>query len=202
MQSWGRQQYEHWCVPRNVKKTVSRQKQAEVQGAMVDGHLGVAYPRESKLLKYVGATLKLLGQSVVTQRQLQVVCGGLVYVSTFRRQLLGALNTIWRFTESFKQGGPTATVLPVESRLELARFLCCLPLAKMDFRVPAEPRVMCSDASTAGGGICASQGTTQLGKLAAEGKLRGQPPELRTERKVLTIGLFDGIGALRMHWML
>eukprot|EP00434_Breviolum_minutum_P008538 symbB.v1.2.007531.t1/scaffold462.1/size201456/21 len=68
-----RSQYEHWEVPRNVKKSVSRQVRAEVQGAMVDGHLGVAYPREVKLLKYVSATLALCGSSSVSQRQVQVV---------------------------------------------------------------------------------------------------------------------------------
>ena len=41
-----REQYEHWDVPRNVKKSVQRSDKAEVQGATVDGNLGVAYPRE------------------------------------------------------------------------------------------------------------------------------------------------------------
>lgn len=83
-----RQEYEHWEVPRNLKKAVSRQPLAEVQGAQVDGVAGVAYPRESKLLKYVGSAFVLLESEVVTQKQFQVVCGGLVYVSMFRRQLL------------------------------------------------------------------------------------------------------------------
>ena len=47
-----RQQYEQWEVPRNLKKAVSRSTHAEVQGAQVDGERGVAYPRESKLLKF------------------------------------------------------------------------------------------------------------------------------------------------------
>ena len=62
-----RQQYELWEVPRNLKKSVSRQTKAEVQGAQVDGELGVAYPRESKLLKYLAATLSLLTLPSVTR---------------------------------------------------------------------------------------------------------------------------------------
>lgn len=92
-----RQEYEYWDIPRNKKKAVSRSTLAEVQGAQVDGNLGVAYPRESKLLKYVAATLSVMELDKVTQRQMQVVCGGLVYVAMFRRQLLGCLNAVWQF---------------------------------------------------------------------------------------------------------
>ena len=41
-----RSQYEYWQVPRYVKKAVTRQTRAEVRGAVVDGDLGIAYPRE------------------------------------------------------------------------------------------------------------------------------------------------------------
>ena len=94
-----RSEYEIWEVPRNMKKSVSRQLHAEVQGAQVDGVEGVAYPREGKLLKYVAAALSLMEDPLVTQKQLQVVCGGLVYFSMFRRPLLGCLNGVWQFIE-------------------------------------------------------------------------------------------------------
>ena len=64
-----------------MKKTVNRSMSAEVQGAQVDGDRGIAYPRESKLLKYLAAGLLLLQQEWVSQKQMQVVCGGLVYIS-------------------------------------------------------------------------------------------------------------------------
>lgn len=73
-----------------------------------------------------------------------------------------------------------------------------MPLAKMDFRVSMRPRVTCSDASATGGGICVTQGTTPFGSMAAQGLLRGQIPEHRSDHRVLTIGLFDGIAALRV----
>ena len=83
-----REQYEVWGVPRNIKKAAERKVFAEVQGAMLDGERGIAFPRESKLLKYVGAALRLCSQKYVSQRQMQVVCGGLVYMAMFRRLLL------------------------------------------------------------------------------------------------------------------
>ena len=192
-----RQEYEHWEVPRNLKKSVSRKLQAEVQGAQVDGVRGIAFPRESKLLKYVVATLRLVEEGHATLKQLQVVCGGLVYVSMFRRPLLGTLNQVWMFMQSF-QHDHQRLQLPPLCCLELVRFLGLVPLARLDFRLPYHEQVTCSDASSSGGGICASRGLTRLGQVVSQGSLRGELPELRAEHRVLSIGLFDGIGALRV----
>ena len=193
-----RQQYEVWDIPRNMKKSVSRQTHAEVQGAQVDGIQGIAYPRESKLLKYLGAALALLSEPKVTQREMQVVCGGLVYVSMFSRQLLGCLNAVWRFIESFNQAGAFARLMPEACRQEILRFLGLFPLARLDFRLPFHGQVTCSDASTSGGGVCASTSMSRFGSMVSQGSLRGDHPESRHDHKVLTIGLFDGIGALRV----
>ena len=193
-----RQQYEVWEIPRNMKKSVSRQPLAEIQGAQVDGVKGIAYPREVKLLKYLSAAIGLLARDKVTQRQMQVICGGLVYVSMFRRQLLGCLNAVWRFIESFNTGPQMHRVLPHPCRVEILRFLGLFPLARLDFRVPFHEQVTCSDASTTGGGVCASTGVSKWGKMVSEGELRGQRPDSRHDHRVLTVGLFDGIGALRV----
>ncbi len=63
----------------------------------------VAYQHEVKLLKYATASLHLCHQEAVTQRQVQVVAGGLVYMSMS---------------------------LPGQCRLEMLRFLCLIPLAR------------------------------------------------------------------------
>ena len=190
-----RQEYERWEIPRNLKKSTSRQLRAEVQGAQVDGEEGVAYPRESKLMKYVAAALSLIGQDYVIQKQLQVVCGGLVYISMFRRPLLGCLNTVWVFIESFNRTDHSRQRFPDQCKAEIIRLVSLIPLARLDFRLPFHHQVTCSDASTTGGGICASLGTSRWGALVSEGQLRGQLPELHQEHQVLTIGLFDGISA-------
>ena len=193
-----RQEYEAWEVPRNLKKSVTRQTRAEVQGAQVDGVEGVAYPREGKLLKYIVAALSIVRQEVVSQRQLQVVCGGLVYFSMFRRPLLGCLNSVWQLIESFNQSGSGVKPFPSHCKAEILKFVSLVPLARLDFRLPFHEQVTCSDASSSGGGICASAGLSQWGSLAAGGKLRGELPELRGEHQVFSVGLFDGIAALRV----
>eukprot|EP00438_Fugacium_kawagutii_P027300 Skav202700 [mRNA] locus=scaffold654:350470:356680:- [translate_table: standard] len=192
-----RQQYQRWEVPRNLKKSVVRAPLAEVQGAQVDGQLGVAYPRESKLLKYVSASLQLVAKGRCSQKEAQVIGGGLVYVSMFRRPLLGSLNALWRFIGGFAHPSHVHPI-PTECKLEIIRFVSLIPLAKLDFRLDYRPQVTCSDASTSGGGICRSNGLTRYGSMAACGKLRGELPELRSDHRTLSIGLFDGIGALRV----
>ena len=194
-----RHEYTAWDVPRNVKKSVQRSTKCEVQGATVDGTLGVAYPRESKMAKYYALGLGLVEKRVVTQKECQVVCGGLVYFSMFRRPLLGCLNNIWQFIEGFNNlGCEHLRPLPSDCRLEVLRFLSLLPLACLDFRLPFHPQVTCSDASSSGGGICASAQTTLLGETISQGKLRGEEPEKRGDFMVLVVGLFDGLGALRL----
>eukprot|EP00438_Fugacium_kawagutii_P035720 Skav230250 [mRNA] locus=scaffold1520:20627:24494:+ [translate_table: standard] len=135
-----RHEYEQWGIPRNIKKAVERSTRCELQGATVDGQLGLAFPRE-----------------------------GPVYRST-----------------------------PEECKVEILRFLGMLPLVRMDFRLPMHAMVTCSDASTTGGGICQSIGLTEAGAMVAEGGLRGDIPEARGDFTVLSIGLFDGIAALRV----
>ena len=46
--------------------------------------------------------------------------------------------------------------------------------------------------------MCRSVRLTSVGALAVRGKLRGEEPSRSEEFQVLVIGLFDGIGALRV----
>jgi hypothetical protein len=68
----------------------------------------------------------------------------------------------------------------------------------MDFRSQFCEQVTCSDASTLGGGICVSEGLTEYGVAATNCTIRGDVPEAHDLVQVLTVGLFDGIGALRV----
>eukprot|EP00438_Fugacium_kawagutii_P025002 Skav224823 [mRNA] locus=scaffold613:211653:214870:- [translate_table: standard] len=114
-----RQQYEHWEIPRNVKKSVQRSQLCEMQGATVDGRMGVAYPREAKLCKYFALAYSLLSSKVATQKQLQIVCGGLVYFTMFRRPLLGCLNAVWTHITSFSGRPGQKKVTPSDCKLEM-----------------------------------------------------------------------------------
>ena len=193
-----RDTYRDLNVPRHPKKAVARQVIAEVQGALVDGHEGTARPKPEKICKYVGLAWELLRNGRASQKQLQVVAGGMVYMTMFRRPLLGSLNSIWAEIESFNDGSFPTKVISGEVKRELLRFCCLIPLARMDFRTPMDACVTASDASTTGGGVTASSGVTEWGCLASNCKVRGDVVEDPDMVTVLTIGLFDGIGALRV----
>eukprot|EP00438_Fugacium_kawagutii_P021772 Skav214889 [mRNA] locus=scaffold1749:153337:159325:+ [translate_table: standard] len=194
-----RQEYQHIGIPINEKKSVSQSMLAEVQGALVDGRRGIAMPKPEKVLKYVQLTMLLLHQARCSQRQVQVVAGGLVYMATFRRNLMGSLNFIWQFVEEFNKHPVVIHLeIPALVRLELVRFLALLPLARMSFRYVPSPVVTASDASTQGGGVTVSTGLTNAGQIAASCPVRGDIVELDDSCSVLTVGLFDGIGALRV----
>ena len=194
-----RHQYELLQLPRHPKKAVEGSFTAEIQGAFLDGEKGVAYAKPSKILKYIGLTWEVLQRGAATQRELQVVIGGLVYITMFRRALLCSLNAVWAHIEALSSEPPVVRRrLPKEVKMELCRFLCLVPLAQMDFRLPMMAQVTASDASTTGGGISATTGLTSYGVTATQAWVRGERYEPHDYIQVLTVGLFDGIGALRV----
>ena len=68
----------------------------------------------------------------------------------------------------------------------------------MDFRLEMKDQVTCSDASMTGGGICCSTGLTPSGMMVAAGELRPVGCPLDRRPRVLSVGLFDGGGCLRL----
>ena len=194
-----REQYAELGVPRHPKKGVARQTVAEVQGAIVDGLKGIAHPKVDKILRYAHLARLMLQGSSCTQKQAQVVGGGLVYMAMFRRPLLGSLNQLWEFIVSFDGYPPVVQfTIPPGVKLEVARFLGLIPLAYMNFRSVVSPVITASDASELGGGVTASSQLTPMGVAASSCTVRGDLVEPEDLPTVLTIGLFDGIAALRV----
>ena len=194
-----RERYAKMDLPRHPKKAVSRECRAEVQGALVLGDKGIAIPKPQKLVQYMSLAWELLSKGECKLRELQVVCGGFVYFTGFRRPLLCCLNAVWRFMEEFKPLPPVIRLpLPDVVVMELVRFMCLVPLAQLSFTSSIQGTVTCSDASETGGGMCASLGLTSYGVSACLSTIRGDVPELTDMVQVLSIGLFDGLGALRV----
>ena len=81
---------------------------------------------------------------------------------------------------------------------ELVRFLCLCALAQLCFTPSLHGTVTCSDASLSGGGVCCSVGLSPYGVAASQTSVRGDVPEQEDLMQVLSIGLFDGVGALRV----
>ena len=194
-----RQDYQTMGLPRHHKKAVERQFKAEVQGALFNGQEGFAMAKPGKIWQYSLLGIELLKRGKATLKELQVVCGGFVYIAMFRRALLGALNSVWQFMQKLvDKPDKRPQSIPLAVKGELARFILLMPLAQMEFRAALCEQVTCSDASGLGGGICVSEGLTAYGVAAANSKVRGDLPETHDLNQVLTIGLFDGIGALRL----
>lgn len=86
-----RKEYSSLGIPRHPKKGVARQAVAEVQGAIVDGQLGIAFPKVEKVLKYAHLASLLLQAGKASQKQMQIVGGGCVYIAMFRRPLSASI---------------------------------------------------------------------------------------------------------------
>ena len=105
------------------------------------------------MARYIRLALEVCVSGKASQRELQVVGGGFVYIAMFRRPLLSGLNAIWKqVTELGVLGPRVRRSLPLEVSLELLRFVALVPLAYMDFRLDTSELVTASDASTTGGG--------------------------------------------------
>ena len=194
-----RQQYSSLGLPRHPKKAVQQASVGEIQGAMVNGITGRVTPKPEKVLKYFELVLQLVAEGRASLKQMQIACGGLVYCSMFRRPMLGMLNAVWTFMTSLVSEPPVVRKpLPDNVKLELVRFLGAMPLAQMNLRLSFSEEVTASDASEFGGGFCVSKKLTPMGVYASHCSVRGDIPEIDDHCQVLTVGLFDGIGALRV----
>ena len=194
-----RQTYETLGLPRHPKKAVTQQVKAEVQGAWVNGDLGKAGPKPDKVMRYVKLACEAVIQGKASQRELQVIGGGFVYIAMFRRPLLSGLNAIWRRVVELSKLKPTQRApLGPEVEHELLRFVALIPLAYMDFRTPISEKVTASDASTTGGGLCVSRQLSPYGVAASMASCRGDLISQDEVGSILVVSLFDGIGALRV----
>ena len=186
-------------LPRHPKKAVESKSAAEVQGAWIDGHRGTASAKPSKVARYVALALEMLRKGDASQRELQVLGGGFVYISMFRRPTLSGLNQIWKaitLLDVFPKGHRAKLTKDVVH--EISRFLGLLPLAEINFRLKIDEKVTASDASTTGGGACVSRGLSPYGEAASLSQVRGDIPEEHDFCQILSIGMFDGIAALRV----
>lgn len=182
-----REDYLSLGLPGHPRKAVERQYKAEIQGALFDGLQGFAMPKVSKVWQYALLAVELL-QHTATLKELQVVCGGFVYMAMFRRPLLSGLNEVWSFMQRLDRGG-ARKVLSAQAEAELSRFIPLLPLAQMDFRSQLCEQVTCSEVSTLGVGICVSEGLTEYGVAATNCTIRGDVPwKAGSQKEVRTSG--------------
>ena len=190
-------EYEGLGVPRNEKKAVFKSSSAELQGAWIDGELGIAYAKPDKTVKYMLGTLEVLRQGRASRKQLQMLAGGLVYLFSFRRPLMACLNDVWQHISRFDND---TISLPLPRKVSEELIASCVLACQsfIDMRLQVDGTVTASDASEPGGGLCRSDGLTVWGTGVAQGKVRGEIKQDEPTAGLLVISCFDGIGALRV----
>ena len=114
-----RDSYEQHGLPRHPKKAVERTLKGEMQGALLDGELGFAMPKPGKVIQYCKLGWELIHQGQSTLKELQIVCGGFVYVAMFRRALLCSLNAVFEHMQKFDGEPPVVRLsLPYQVKVE------------------------------------------------------------------------------------
>lgn len=129
-----RSHYEEMGLPRHPKKAAERVFVGELQGSRFDGLEGFTAPKPEKVVVYNKLAFELIRRGQSTLRELQVVCGGFVYLCMFRRALLCGLKEVFEHMRAFEGEAPVVRLkLPKGVKVELARFILLSPLAQMDF---------------------------------------------------------------------
>lgn len=160
-------------------------------GAEVNGSVGRVGVPCQKLFEYVYFMLWSLRLFVMRPKVSLMVCGRFCRAFEFRRPLPGTLNQVWF---SGQQTRPQAFTSGMITELLLAA--CLMPLAFTDLRAGIDGRITASDACESGGGACVTTGVSfeaHLDPLVNPGRF----PEVSGPRD-LCIGLFDGLGGLRI----
>ncbi len=168
-----REAYTFHETPRHPKKALVTSDSGETQGAIISDKFGLISPKPDKLVRLCAMLNWVLIHQKISLRQLQVVCGHLVYFASFRRPLMVLFQQVWVFMSTHTrvdspQGREwlVARTLPDSVLDEIWLGLLLLPLACIDLKVPLSPMVTVSDASESGGGVCYSTGISSSGVKA------------------------------------
>ena len=138
------------------EKAIEGEAVVERKGALVDGLVGrVSVPDKTFLSTYVFA-FRVLGLWWIHWQTWLMLLGRINRILEFRSPLSSCLNSVWHFVGL--NGGRHPTL---EVHCELLACLCGLQSAATDMRSPIWEEVICSDASTEGGGACVSTGLSK-----------------------------------------
>ena len=193
-----RELYHDLNIPVNEKKSIKSLSKGEMQGGLIDGDEGTVSPKPDKLARYLRGAWHLLQSKQVDLKRLQMVAGGLVYLSSYRRCLMSCLNEVRSFISRFEGRLGVWKVIPDSVKVELYCCVALAPLSFMDLRAPYDSTVTASDASESGGGLSFSCGLTPFGLEASQKIVRGLGDQNLDDRHIFIISLFDGIGGGRV----
>ena len=201
-----RDAYKKWNVGIAVDKAHVREPQVIRMGAEVDGVAGTIGAPLDKRVEVAFLGIWAMGLRLPPNKILLMVLGRLVRCFEFRRPLMALLNDVWP-----KGHVDMRRPWSMKSCQEILRAIALLPLAAVSMRTQISNMATCSDASEAGGGLCASGGLTSEGELLLQHldseeyrstrcfpfqPQGAMPTGTRTGPRIVVISLFDGIAAL------
>ena len=172
-------------VPFSQDKSTTMELVAEKLGALVDGVQGTLGVTTKRSLELISLVRFLVSRDKAPTKRMQILLGKFVHIMQFRRQIFSCVQASWDRLK-FHNGGPMR-----EKEVDEWLLVCCLlPLCRMNLRARLASTVTASDASEAGGGLCASRGLSLLGK---QGLRERKGP---ADWPVIVIEWFAGIGGL------
>ena len=195
--------YDRVGVGISQKKAHVREPCVTRMGAEIDGIEGRLSAPTPKMLEVGWLTVWLLARPVISPRMLMVLLGRFTRCFEFRRPLMGLLNAVWPKSMWCRPRKLTSGKME-----ELVKAAVMLPFASTSLRTPVSGLVTCSDASTLGGGMCASSGLTHWGKQCLDGldnySLDGEFFKPQGSMKgggtlgprMVVVSLFDGVGSI------
>eukprot|EP00435_Cladocopium_sp_Y103_P060385 s256_g22.t1 len=198
--------YARWGVGIAEKKAHLREPKVIRMGAEIDGKRGTVGAPMQKKLEVAFFAIWLMSLRAPPTKNRLMVLGRLVRCFEFRRPLMALLSAVWPKGDLQIRRPLSASCIQ-----ELLSSLAVLPIAGTDLRAGVSRQVTCSDASEAGGGLCASEGLSDEGHAMLQ---QLQSPAFRRDRvlpfaaqgamsnrsaegpRILVVSLFDGIAAL------
>ena len=177
-------------VPRAPDKSTLG-PEGQTLGVAIDGKRGAVCLGFDKLSDMICLTMFILSQGVQSSKSLAMLVGRLIFMFQLRRPCMVMLQHVFQVINR---------QVAVPQRLsaccdELLTCLCLLPVCFLDWRLPLDSLVTCSDASETGAGVCMSKSLSRLGEerlgcaIRTTGAMRTLPVGL--------VELFGGIGGGR-----
>ena len=109
-----RRAYEWWGIPTNAGKAMTRVKEADRLGALLDGDRGVLRVRTQRALDLIGLGTFARGMQSTTTKALQVWAGKAVHILQFRRCCFSNLEEVFAVISRGRKGQTMTLALAQE----------------------------------------------------------------------------------------
>ena len=168
-----RDRYSELGLPRSEKKAFDKHYDFKAWGTQVCSQSGNVSAPPIKLRQIESLTSALLTSGVATKKCMQKLVGLYVHPYMHRRECMCVFQHVYHFIERMQEG--VNMKIPQHVVDELITAALILPLASSNIRWPVSTQISATDASSNGGGRCATLTTKALSKtLYRFGEKKGE----------------------------